>query len=440
MAAAVLVGLAVVYILGAYSSAARPIWIDEFLHFALGSHHSSSEAWRSISETVPNLNHGQTGVYMMVNYWTLRVTGASAFWLRLPSLVAAAFLLFSSVSIGRRVGFTPIWVLLLLAAYFAETNLMFYAGEARPYMPLAACAVGTLSFYLVAHTVRTTGSRLLGAAAIVLGVLVHPYFPVYWLSMAVFGYMQYAKPGSLRALVCDFMRHCDLLISIPAVLAFLILSKLTWMRGSPDFHLDPFQYFRPQGLIIHFTRFNHFEFLGRYFWAGISLLVAAASAFIIPSLRRNPAYRRLAQPLCLIALALMVSVFLSLICYHRRYWIVPRQWVASMAIVCLGYTWFLFELSRFLATLTRRAHLYCLIAMVIVVGHRFPGIHQSKSNDLRACLRHFGRQSSPVCVPASEVPLSLPANNDEWVAAANANIRVGGPVWPLFRKFYGRGE
>ena len=52
--------LASAYILAAYSSFTRPIWIDEFLHYTLGSHRTMSEAWLSISETLPTFNFAKT--------------------------------------------------------------------------------------------------------------------------------------------------------------------------------------------------------------------------------------------------------------------------------------------------------------------------------------------------------------------------------------------
>jgi hypothetical protein len=38
----------------------------------------------------------------------------------------------------------------------------------------------------------------------------------------------------------------------------------------------------------------------------------------------------------------------------------------------------------------------------------------------------------------AESPVRPPVGNDQWVALANANIADGGPVWGIFRQFYGR--
>ena len=47
----------------------RPIWIDEFVHFAFGAFGSTSEAWAAITTSINGVNHGQTGVYMLIDYW-----------------------------------------------------------------------------------------------------------------------------------------------------------------------------------------------------------------------------------------------------------------------------------------------------------------------------------------------------------------------------------
>lgn len=431
--------LAAVFIIASYSSLTRPIWIDEFLHFALGSHRSSAEAWRSISETLPTFNFGQTGVLMMINYWMLHALGASSFWLRFPSMVAGAFLLLSAARIGLKLGFNLFWILLLLSVYYAQHNLMYYAGEARPYIFLAAAAVGTLGFYLDIPAVRSWRDRALGAAAIGLGVLFHPYFPLYWLALAVFGYVRCSKPPSLRTAVSEFVRHCDPVISVSATLVFFALAKLTWQRGLPDLNMDSFQWIRPSGLLNTFTGISHFEFLGRFVWFGVALLIAAAGAFGVPGLRLNLAYRRLAPPLLLIALALLLSFCLSAVSYRHHYWILPRQWVASMALICIGYTWFVFEFARFCSSLVHCGHIPCLVLFIALLTQTTRPVFGATFSDLRACFTQIGIRQNALQQEAM-FPAKTPLNNDEWVAAANANILAGGAVWPLFRRFYGRSD
>ena len=425
------------YILAAYASFTRPIWIDEFLHYALGSHRSTTEAWRSISETLPTFNHGQTGVHMLLNYWMLNLFGASAFILRLPSLLAAAFLLFATVQIARHLRFNLAWTLLLLAGFFCQQNLMYFAGEARPYLPLAAAVIGALAFYLVPVEERSGSTRLAGGIALWLGGLFHPYFPIYWLVLATYTYLLPVKSDPRPARLAAFLRHCDMRLAVPAAIACISLAFFTWLKGSPHFQLEPFQWIKGDGLFKTFTRISHFQFLGEAYLIGpCALLIGLLTALITP-LRRSAIFRQLAPPLGLLALALGLSLLLSVISYYREYWVLPRQWVASLALCCLAVLWLAKEMATVLNQRIRLLGLPLLGLMAYILYQSVIPVHQMKRNDLRAV---WQATTQPTHQPITPMPaeLKLPANNEEWVALANQNIVSGGKVWPIFRRFYAR--
>ena len=424
------------YTLLSYSSFARPIWIDEFLHFALGSHRTTGEAWHSISQTLPTFNHGQTGVYMLIDYWLLKLGGANLFLLRLPSMLAGLLLLASVTHIAVQKRFGLLGTLLLFAGLFAQQNLMYYAGEARPYFPLAAATVGTLAFYLVPRERRGSLTRMLGIASIAFGVAFHPYFPLYWLSVATFGFLTYTRPTITLDCARAFLRHCDLTISIPATISYFALAKFTWLRGSPEFQMDPFQWIKGDGLFATFTSISHFQFLGPFCQEGLVVVGICALGFAVPRLRIHPGYRKLAAPILLIALALALSLALSAISYHRHYWILPRQWVASMALSCIGFVWLIIELAGFLSITARFLGFVPYLALCFVLFPLIAQIHEAKRADRNAILAAVtGDRKDPVLAAP---PMEVPIDNDEWVVLANANISAGGDVWPVFRRFYAR--
>src|SRR6516225_1445984 len=68
-----------------YSGYRHPIWIDEFLHFAFGAMSSASEAWSAIVQSIGQFNFNQTGIYMLVDFWLLKLFGASAFHYACPA-------------------------------------------------------------------------------------------------------------------------------------------------------------------------------------------------------------------------------------------------------------------------------------------------------------------------------------------------------------------
>ena len=71
-----------------YGPFGRPIWIDEFLHFAVGSHNSTREVWETIRRTTVEVNHGQTGFYILLDYWLMKLFGANLLALRVPSILS----------------------------------------------------------------------------------------------------------------------------------------------------------------------------------------------------------------------------------------------------------------------------------------------------------------------------------------------------------------
>jgi hypothetical protein len=317
---------------------------------------------------------------------------------------------------------------------------MYYTGEARPYILLAAAVTGTLAFYLTPVEQRTRWTRIFGGIAIGMGVLFHPYFPLYWLALGIYTRAIQARPFTARSILPDFIRHCDVWLSVPAAIGWLVLAKYTWMRGSPDFHLDPFQWIKADGLFYTFTSISHFQFLGKAYLAGPIVLGLGLLAVLIPSVRRSAAFRRLTPPLALLALALGLSLFLSAISYYREYWILPRQWVASMVLSCLAIIWLAKEIA---APLSEKFRLLALpvigVGVYVVLSMCVMPVHQKKAGDISAAWQFVahGRPQKTGAVPASG---KVPASNDEWVALANENITSGGPVWPIFRRHYGRND
>src|ERR1700741_4257591 len=80
-----------------YASTGRPLWIDEFLHFAFGAFRSTVSAWHAIRHSIASINFGQTGIYMLLDYWLLKAFGANAVALRLPSILSAGLMLWGGL-------------------------------------------------------------------------------------------------------------------------------------------------------------------------------------------------------------------------------------------------------------------------------------------------------------------------------------------------------
>ncbi|WP_448203924.1 hypothetical protein [Azospirillum sp. sgz302134] len=432
-ASALAIALASFWLIAVYGSLGRPIWIDEFLHFALGASRSVHEALAVIHETTKAVNHGQTGAYMLLDYALLQAFGASAFALRLPSLLsgvlllAAAFLFFRA----RKVG--VIGTVAFLLAVAGQPDLMHYVGEARPYMPLAASVVGVLAYYATPLDERRRWPvAALGWVSVILGASMHPYFPVYWFVLCLFGFWMAWLEGRQTVTLRSAITFANLPLSITGTLLVFGIGAVTWLQGGPSFAFDPFQWLT-NGLWHGFTRGSHFQFIPDDVTAVLAVAAACPLLYPVAPRRVKPVLRGLVAASVLILLALAVSVLLGAASYVRHYWILPRQWIASMALVPLGVVWFGCEVFRQLGRVHGMvAVIFALAAVDYLAGTTLP-VMQPRAVALRAWA------SAPTAqAPADAAPVepAVPTENDGWVSLANRNVEAGGPVWPVFRSYY----
>ncbi len=145
------VGLVVlaVFITIINSGFSKPLWIDEYLHFAMGSL-TFTEAIQVIAETTGDgVNWGQTGTYLFLDYLLGNLFGANLWALRAPSIISGFILLLAAVYFMRARGLSRPWQLIALLILGSQWTLMYYVGEARPYLPMAASAVAVLAYYSV---------------------------------------------------------------------------------------------------------------------------------------------------------------------------------------------------------------------------------------------------------------------------------------------------
>lgn len=412
------------------TDAKGPIWIDEFLHFAMGAYDSTTSAWQVVRETTVGVNHGQTGVYMMLDYWLLKGFGASAVALRLPSLLSAAWLLLSAAAVIRYRGFPPGWQCLALLSLAAQSQVMQLSAEARPYIPLAAASMGTLAYYLAREERRHTFPiRVLGWGSILLGTLMHPYFALYWLLLFSFAHLVKIGDGTLRPGWRSLFRHVNPPLSCVGAFAFFAAGALTWLRGGPVFKFDPFEWLKRGDLLSSAVNSSHLEFLGIPFLRLAFLAVCGLCPllFLIPG-RLRQRIGPLVPPALLVIMALSISAFLSYLSWRRDYWILPRQWVASVAVVPIGIVWLAGMLSRGLRLILP----WGALLMALGLGTLFCwSAYQSHQNTLKVSAAAAGPGA-----PADHEGGKVPENPDEWVTLANRNLVEGGPVWLIFKKYY----
>jgi hypothetical protein len=419
-----------------FGSWGKPIWTDEFLYFAIGAHSSTAEAVETIYRITGPIRPGQTGFYILLDYWLLKIFGADLLALRLPSLLSTLWVLLSGFIILRLRSFSWAWLYLLVLSAMGQSTFIYFTAEARTYMPLAAASVGVLAYYLVPvdarHGVLIT---LFGWISVFWGVLMHPYFCLYW---AVLWLYAYGYQCWQRNLVFGFQSalvHVNLVLLILGSLVFFAVAELTYLKANLARNLDPFQWVRIDIYLPVFLNHSHFEFirpLGGVFIAGGTTLLVFLFRFLKEDTRQK--LRPLIPPSVLIMTAMALSVILSLISYFNDYWILQRQWVASMAIVTIAVVWLIAEISRIAAHSRPKAGkilypVFLLYVMIMLV----PGIRDS--------YQRLNNYWSTPDISADQVfsqfePVYIPQKQSEWVELADLNTRAGGEVWPVFRHYY----
>jgi hypothetical protein len=390
-------------------------------------------------ETATNLNQGVTGVFFMVDFWLLKIFGAQSWALRFPGLVAgAALLTYSAVFlVARRLS---LWVLLAVPIVFATQELvMRYVGEARTYLPLAAASIGVLAYYSLSREQRATWwGRAVGWSAVLMGVLFHPYFALYWLALGTFAYVVWGR-----------RRHWKLrsfanapLVVVGGVI-YISLGIATWLRGRATAEVDPFN-FLPGPLPIEILAQNGYFLIGSP-WSVVGLMGVGAALIAMSVAGRvsiTSVWRGVRAPACLALLAFLLALTISASTIAADFWIFPRQWIASTAIIALAGLWGAAEWWR-VSTAGNdgppKASAVGAVGVVVmtisIVALAGPVVVD------RIALDRSWRDRAP---SASDIRMELAANleagrelsDPEWVRFAQANVDSGGPVWSEFGEYY----
>ena len=401
-------------ILALYSSWGRPLWLDEYLHFVFGGYDSIGDAWAAVQTSTTNINHGQTGFYMMLDFALLKTFGANLFMMRLPSLLSAALLLFSAALFLRRKNLGPIAIAAAFLLLLAQPNLMYFAGEARPYMPMAASAMAALAYFSTDMQTRTkTGMRVLIWGSMVWGALMMPYYLLYLPVITITAYLIARLNGEKPRLIA----FINVPVQITSVVLGVTISAVTWLRGSPTFIRDPWLIIRPLMDSVTAPQLIGLIFLG-------ALIVFTLWQGLVHTTDRARLEKQLAAGTLLILVMIAMSILFAALSLSRSYWILPRQFIASQAIITVAVVWML--AGALLANPKRfKVAVYTLFAISVLAAAGRAGINQVDS------LQDWENNGYPVEGKPGDQGLQ---GMD--IATANQNVIDGGAVRPEFTVIY----
>jgi len=417
-------------IVGLYSSWNRPIWLDEYLFFAFGAM-SFSEVLSAIHGTATEINHGQTGFFILADWALLQIFGASGFAIRLPSLLAGGLLLFSAVLVLRFRGFARPWQYLVMGLLACQAFLMYFIGEARPYALLAATSVAALAYYQLDPTRRRTWiGWFLVVSGIWIGALNHPYFPLMLGVVLVVSVWAAWRSGWLVNGWKSVVGFVDPIAVVPAAGLYLVVGILTWLPSRPEFGYDPYSNMGSREVVINAFWRDHLGALWAY--RGWFLAFMALVAVVL-LLSRFGSGLDLVAPFALGVLSLGTSIAVSAASYLSDYWILQRQWVAGIALLAVAVVWFLAQLSQSSAGRLRWVASLPGVLVGVLVVLALGSVWTGQTNQLIS----YSQQQGELMLEKRSLE-QLVADGADWPYVANVNILRGGPVWPIFTEWYSR--
>ncbi|MCF8531168.1 MAG: glycosyltransferase family 39 protein [Candidatus Nanopelagicales bacterium] len=400
----VLLTLLGIVVLALYSSWGRPLWLDEYLHFIFGGFASWGDAWAAVQSSTTNINHGQTGFYIMLDYGLLQAFGANLFALRLPSLISGALLLFSVALFLRRKNLGAVAIAAAFLLLAAQPNLMYFIGEARPYMPMAASAMAALAYFSSSAEQRaTTPMRLFIWATMVWGALMMPYYLVYLPVIALTCFVIARLPWSFT----EFRKFVNLPLQITSVTLGVTIGALTWLRGSPNFQRDPWLILRP---LFDSLTLPHY--------------IAAIALLILFMVTVRLGRTNVREPILLFLAMGGMAVLFAVLSLVQSYWILPRQFIASQAIMTVAVVW---GIGQALKATPRKEQKILASIYTILILFAFTRV----AVDQVQKLSDWENNGFPVA--------GNPGDEDFQqidVGPANQNVIDGGPVLPELAAFY----
>lgn len=444
----------VVCVLVLYMGLWRQVWFDELLHFAMGGM-TFEYAIKTIDYTTTEVNHGQTGVYLLLDWFLLQLFGASTIALRLPSLVSAAVMLASAVAFMRAKGFGWKWQSVSVIAFGANSTLMFFAGEARPYMPMAASAVAMLAYFsLPDQDRRSWWGRSLGAFGFLFGAVIHPYWILLWGLVAFYGSTLYVTTSTSNRSLKALLTFLAPRLSLSAIVLYLAVGQLTWMRRVFTFAGDPNSIYDWNVIRASFA-WTHFSFVPQYMpsrssswptivsgWAVVGIAALGLLSLVFVLLRKSCRTRSLIAPLGLIVMGVASSVFLTYLSYRSAYWILERQWVAGMALTTLAVVWLYAQWWRDVrerSTLDKLpviVYLGLLSSALLAAATTQLQLTMDRQQEWSTFINDTRTVQEFVAEPGAQTYVYDPIEGYEYMA--NVNVARGGPVWEEFVAWYNK--
>ncbi len=235
------------------------------------------------------------------------------------------------------------------------------------------------------------------------------YLPVITLTAYLIAKVNGEKP--------QFTKFINLPLQITSVILGTGISSVTWLRGSPNFGRDPWLTIRPIMDSLTAPQLMGIIFIG-------ALVVFTLWQGLIHAADRAKLEKQLVASSLLILVMIAMSILFAALSLSQSYWILPRQFVASQAIITVAVVWMLG--SALLANPRRyKTAIAALFAIGITLAAARATVNQINS------LRDWESHGFPVPGKPEDAVF-----HQIDVGPANQNAIDGGPVRPEFTVIY----
>lgn len=400
------------------ATAPRKIWIDEFLGFAFAAYPNWTEAMGAIEKSLHGVNFGQTGIYFILNRLFLDLGGAHYMLLRLPTAVAFVSVFFFGGRLlrqwgGGAVAVCVFWVLMLIHPLNLDLS-----REARPYILLQATAVGFLWAWN-RHTEKKGWVALSLFAG--LGILSHPYFALYAAAFVSAGFVIF--PHWRAAVARDARAKEFWIFGILSGMLLYFVGRFSWFNSlTMPSNIDPFEWVGRDRSLARI-------YLGHLFApAAIPIVVGTVSLFLgAVALGERALIRKFAFLWLVTILTGAVLIWSSV---RGNYWILPRQWIGSVAmgafVAALTAGHFVRRVSSRFQMCEKWAQ--CAISVLLLMGIGW------------FLVRWYPRgQLPPANMTREEIRSALAGprpSPEQYVEWAHQNLMLGGKVESGFARYY----
>ena len=212
-------------------------------------------------------------------------------------------------------------------------------------------------------------------------------------------------------------------------LVYFAIASVTWLLHRATFNFDPFQYVPAQSSVGRYLYAQHFLFL-RFFKIPFALIWIGLTFAIFLNARVAKIRKDWILTATLLLGSLAISALLSYQSYRVGYWILERQWIASIAFSTLAVSLFMWNFEKLLST--KYVQIWRLLAFVLICAnslywgyYRISEMRTWMTATLSPEAAAFSEQSTAQDIKAN------------WGEFARANCAKGRTVWPAFRELYG---